>query len=198
MSGSRPTPPLSTIFPVAPAINPAAHDTLYHAALCSSRGLLIYWLFPGGHFGTQPQRDVLRLHRLPDHRDQILAHGGEVCFVAQPGAERDQGRRRVVLPAVEASIYGDLYAASEGTEQGGNCQSGDYDDELLLFLVSGEGAEGVLQGGYAPEVHQREHHGQRAVDEGTVDDHVYVVEAVAEDGDAQRERHDGQGDPPAG
>ena len=35
---------------------------------------------------------------------------------------------------------------------------------------------------HAPEVHQRKHSRERAVDEGAVYDDVYVVEAVAQDG----------------
>src|SRR5215203_2412165 len=62
--------------------------------------------------------------------------------------------------------------------------------------MAGEDSEGVLQEGHAPEVHQAEHRGKRAVNQGPIYDQVYVVEPVTQDGDAQRKRHDGQGEPP--
>src|SRR5919112_4110824 len=35
---------------------------------------------------------------------------------------------------------------------------------------------------HSPEVHQRQRHGERAVDEGAVDEEVDVVESIAKDG----------------
>jgi hypothetical protein len=39
------------------------------------RESLLLPLVPGGGVGTQPQRDVLRLHRFPNHSHQIVAQG---------------------------------------------------------------------------------------------------------------------------
>jgi hypothetical protein len=63
--------------------------------------------------------------------------------------------------------------------------------------VTAEGSERVLKRGNATDVHQPQHHGQRSVDERAVDDDVDVLEAVAKDVEAQRERYDGQREPPA-
>ena len=41
----------------------------------------------------------------------------------------------------------------------------------------------------ATEVDQRERGGKRAVDQGAVYDHVYVVEAVSQDGEPDSGRH---------
>src|SRR5215203_6653738 len=55
--------------------------------------------------GSQPQRDVLRLHRLPDHTYQVIAQSVQIGLVAQSGREGFQGLSRIVLPAVEAPVY---------------------------------------------------------------------------------------------
>ncbi|HEY6690068.1 MAG TPA: hypothetical protein VI008_03400, partial [Rubrobacter sp.] len=47
---------------------------------------------------------------------------------------------------------------------------------------------------HASDVHERQHHGERTVDEGTVYDHVYVVEAVTKDGVARRKEYGNEGE----
>ena len=51
-------------------------------------------------------------------------------------------------------------------------------------LLAREDDEEPLQHDDAPEVECNQRSCERAVDEGAVDEHVYVVEAVAQDGDA--------------
>ena len=53
---------------------------------------------------------------------------------------------------------------------------------------TGEGDEEPLQHDDAPEVECNQHSCQRAVDEGAVDDEVYVVESVAHDRDPHGDR----------
>src|SRR5215204_2980111 len=55
--------------------------------------------------GTQPQRDMRRLHRLPHHPHQIVAQRVQVCFVTQIGREAFQGLPGIVLASVEAPVY---------------------------------------------------------------------------------------------
>ena len=50
----------------------------------------------------------------------------------------------------------------------------------------------TLQAHHAAHVDQHERGGERRVDQRAVDDHVYVVEAVAQDGDARRDGQPGQ------
>src|SRR5918995_3738565 len=52
-----------------------------------NKGLLDCLLSLPGRIGTQPQRDVCGLHRLPYHPHQVFAQGVQVCFVAQLGRE---------------------------------------------------------------------------------------------------------------
>ena len=56
-----------------------------------------------------------------------------------------------------------------------------------------QGAEEVLQSDNAPKIDENERRGERAIDEGAVDDDVYVVEAVAEDGYANSNVQAGDG-----
>src|SRR5919199_3026642 len=58
--------------------------------------------------GTQPQRDVRRLHRLSDHSNKIFVRGIQVSFVPELGREWFEGLSRVVLSVVEAAIYESL------------------------------------------------------------------------------------------
>ena len=60
--------------------------------------------------GAQPQRDVVWLHRFPDHPYEVIAQGIEVRLVSELGREGFQGLSSVVLLAVEAAVYERLYA----------------------------------------------------------------------------------------
>jgi hypothetical protein len=57
-----------------------------------------------------------------------------------------------------------------------------------LGLLAGEGAENVLECHYASEVDQRQHRREKTVDEGTVDDYVYLLGPIAQDGHTDRDR----------
>jgi hypothetical protein len=69
-----------------------------------------------GPVGTQPERDVGRLHRLPYHTSKIVVQRLQVCLVAKPGGEGFQGLSCVVLPAVETAVDKRLNAASQWVE----------------------------------------------------------------------------------
>src|SRR5215203_3665816 len=69
-------------------------------------------------FGTQPQGDVGRLHSLPNHPHQIVAHCLQVRLVPQPGGERLKGLPGVVLLAVEPTVDERLDATTQRSEQG--------------------------------------------------------------------------------
>jgi len=133
---------------------------------------------------------VGRLHRLPDHVNQVGAERIQVRFVAQLGREGLEGFTSVVLTAVEATVYERLEATPQRCEQRGDHQGGGYGGELAL--LTGECAKGnlvyqaadSLKHHDAAEVARCQQRRERAVDEGAVDDSVNVVEAVPEDGDA--------------
>src|SRR5215204_5532247 len=144
-----------------------------------------------GCVGAQPQRDVRRLHRLPHYPHQIAAQGVEVSLVPELRREGFQGLPRVVLLAIEPAIYEGLDAAAQGHEQRGDGEGGDDYGQLGLLLLACEGAEDRLGCRYASEVDQSQGRTQRAVNEGAVDDEVYVIEAVAQDGDTGGDRDRG-------
>jgi hypothetical protein len=78
--------------------------------------------------------------------------------------------------------YESLHPPTQGAEQGGYGKSGSDDGQG--GLLAREDAQGGLQSDHAPSIGRREQDGEGTVDEGTVDEEVYVVEAVAQDGQA--------------
>src|SRR5215216_4703976 len=71
-------------------------------------------------------------------------------------------------------------------EQRGYSQRRSYDPEL--GFLTRERPEELLKEHHATQVHSYEHCCERAVDEGAVYEDVYVVEPVAQDRDAHRNR----------
>src|SRR5215218_1223898 len=67
-------PPRSTLFP---------YTTLFRSyiRLIEPLRLLMCSPVPGARVGTQPQSDVLRLHRLLHHPYQVVAEGVQICLV---------------------------------------------------------------------------------------------------------------------
>src|SRR5215203_3994208 len=139
----------------------------------------------GGRLWTQPQRDVLRLHGVPGHLHHIVSQGIQVRLIAQPGAEGGKRLHGVVLASVEASVHETLYTPPKRVEQGGYCQRGSHDREGGPLTC--EGAEDVLQADHPSEVDQSECGCQRAVDEGAIDEEVYIVEAVLHNRDSRED-----------
>src|SRR5215218_10247134 len=158
------------------------------------RRLLVCLLDLGGRLGAQPQRHVCGLHGLPDYTFQITAQRFEIRLVPELGREGFQGLLCVVLPAVEAAVDEGLDAPTHRVEERRYREGGDHHGQLRLLLLSGEEAENCLYRRHAPEVDGEKRRRQRTVDEGAVDDEVYVVEAVLEDGDAHSERYTQQGE----
>src|SRR5688572_23792526 len=132
---------------------------------------------------------MLRLHGFPYYTHQVVIEGFQVRLVLQLGGEVFQSLPRVVLPAVEAPIHERLHPPAQRVEQGGYGQRRG-NDGYLRFLT-GERAEGVLHGDNTTKVEESQHRGERTVDEGTVYDEVYVVEAVPQHRDPDGS---GQGD----
>src|SRR5919107_5742388 len=145
-----------------------------------------------GLIRAQPQRDVFRLQRLPYHGCKVLVQRRQVCLVAQPGGVRFEGLSRVVLAPVETPIDKALDAAPQRVEQG-RYGEGRYDNrQLRLLCLARKGAEEGLGGRHAPDIDGCQRHGERAVDEGAVDDDVYVIEPVLQDGEAYCHGHSGE------
>src|SRR4029453_8447226 len=112
----------------------------------------------------QPQRDALRLHRLPDQGGKVVTQSVEVRLVSQSGRECFEGLPRIVLLPVEATIDKRLHAPPQRVEQRRYRQRrGDYGK--LVFLTDNRGQES-LETGHAPEVYERKRRREGAVDEG--------------------------------
>src|SRR5215204_5867479 len=135
---------------------------------------------------TQPQRDVGWLHRSSHDFDEVVTQGVKVRLVSKLGREGLQRLYRIVLPTVEAAVDQALDAAPQRVEESGYRQCGGHHHEL--GALAGQSAEEHLEHDDAAEVQARQHHGERTVDEGTVYDEVYVVEVVAQDRYAHRNR----------
>src|SRR3712207_5687807 len=110
-----------------------------------SKSLLVFLRALTGRIGTQPQRNVCGLHRLPYHRHEIVAQGVEVRLVSELGREGFQGLCDVVFAAVEAPIDKSLDAASEWAEKGSDGQRGGHDRELRALPSEGRSEEHTFE-----------------------------------------------------
>src|SRR5215208_5775485 len=84
-----------------------------HASRTRKRSLMAL-LFAGRR---QPQGDVGRLYRLPDHAGQLLLQAVQVSRSAQRDSELFECLGRIVLPAVEAAVDEVLDAVTQRIEQ---------------------------------------------------------------------------------
>src|SRR5215213_7822307 len=148
-----------------------------------------------GCIRTQPQREVLGLHGLPHHPYQFAIECLQVRLIAQLGGERLKGLSRIVLTSVEAPVHERLEAASQRVEQ--RCDHKGRGDHgyLGLLLLAGERAEDRLCPRHTSQVGRCQQGREGCVNEGAVDENVYLVEAVPQYGDAngQVEPHVGSG-----
>src|SRR6266511_6009820 len=122
---------------------------------------------------AQPQRGRGRLHRVADHREQVVPELGQVDLVAKPGAEGLKGAGRVVAPPVEPPVDERLDAPAGRAEQRRDDERRARDDHRVRR--SREGTEPDRQ----PRVDASQHHREEDVNEGAVDDTVDVVQAVS-------------------
>ena len=102
-----------------------------------NRVLLVGPLSLRSDIGTQPQRDVRRLHGRPYHSHQVVVQRLQVRLIPQRGREGFEGIPRIVLPPVEATIYETLDVPCQRTEQCSDKEGGNHDDELRQPLLTG-------------------------------------------------------------
>ena len=122
---------------------------------------------------------MLRLHRFRYHASKLVGQRLEVRLVAEPGGESFEGLSRVVLPSVETPVNKGLDAAPQRVEQGRYKEGGDHDGQLRLLRLACKRTQYRLGRRHAPEVERDQHGREGAVDEGTVDDYVYIVDGSA-------------------
>jgi hypothetical protein len=75
-----------------------------------NKALLVRLLALRKPIGAQPQLDVRRLQRLPDHAHEFVVQRLQVGFIPEPGGEGFEGLGSIILPTIEAPIYEALYA----------------------------------------------------------------------------------------
>src|SRR5919112_3143080 len=148
--------------------------------------VLVYLLAVGSLIGAQPQRDVGRLHRLPHYVHQFVIQSLQVRLIPQLCSEGLQGLSCIILPAVEAAVNEALHPPTQRVEQSGYGERGGYDSQGGLLAC--QDAQEGLQADHASYVDQGQRDRKCAVDEGAVDDHVYVVEPMPHDGYAREDR----------
>jgi hypothetical protein len=147
-----------------------------------NKALLVCLLIFRISLRAQPQREVGGLHRLLYHPYEVVGQSIEVRLVSQFRGEALQSLPRIVLLAVEAPVDEGLDASPQRIEQGSDHEGGDDYGQLRLLLLAGKHTEEHLDRRHASEVEDEQHGRQRTVDEGTVYEEVYVVEAVSQDG----------------
>src|SRR5215211_7645901 len=116
-----------------------------HIRLIDLRRLLMRLPALGLRVGTQPQCDVLRLHRLLHHPYQAVAEGAQICLVTQPGVEGAEHLCRIILPAVETPVYNRLDTPSQRSEKSRDHQRRSDYGQLRQLLVAGETDENTLR-----------------------------------------------------
>src|SRR5216683_6379482 len=81
---------------------------------------------------TQPQRDMLWLHRLLYDHQQLLAQLVQVHLLAQRCTESCYDLGCIILPSVEAPVDDPLDATAQWLEQGVDGQRGNDQHHRLL------------------------------------------------------------------
>ena len=128
------------------------------------------------------------LHRLFNHRYQFLTQLLQVYLIAQGGTKSGKHLGRVVLVPVEATVDKGLDASSQWVEESCNHEGrGDNQEGVIPYLSCQSMREG-LQGKDEANVDQSKNTGQGATDERAIDEHVDIVEAVAQNSDPKGER----------
>jgi len=122
---------------------------------------------------------MLWLHRLRDSRNQVLMQLAQIHLIAQRSTERCQGFGSVILATVEATIDELLDAMTQGLEYGGNDQRGGDDGNIVR--PANKSLEEDLQHDDQAKVDQGKNSGQRAVDQGSADYDIDIVEPIAHD-----------------
>src|SRR5215467_15704622 len=147
----------------------------------------VFWM---AGYRAQPERDMGRLHRLLNHRNQVTRKRRQVHLAAQGSRKFGERADGIVLAAIEVTINGGLQATAQGPEESGDNEGRGDDGELR---ISGEAAKQSLECDDTDGVDKREGSGEGAIDEGTIEQDIYVEEPVA-----QHRDHDGGRDEKCG
>ena len=134
--------------------------------------------------GAQPQGDVCWLHRLPHNPHEVASQCLQVRLVAQL---RREPFCSVFLAVLEATVYERLDASPQGLNRAAISSVEATTARVDRSPVSAH--KDPLQQYDDAEVEGDQRGGESTVDEGAVDEEVYVVEAVAQNCYPHRDRH---------
>ncbi len=141
---------------------------------------------------AHPQRDMRRLHRLLNDRHQVLAQvlsDPPHCAACAKGGQRAS---RIILAAIEAAIDEGLDAMAQGLEERRNDEGRDHDSDRVILVE--QPLEQRLQRNNEAKVQQGEQSRQAAIHQRTVDQHVDIVESIAQNREPNGERDQEKGD----
>ncbi len=154
---------------------------------------LLRWSF--GHIlwlaGTKPEREMSGLHGLAYHDQQLLIQLVQIHLLAKRLTEACQDLGRVILAAIKPSIHHLLHAPAQGLEQRGDDQGGD--DQHHCVVRTEQAGQQVLPTEDEPEVDNQQARGEQAIDQRAINQHIDIVEAISQHGDACRDRNTDHG-----
>src|SRR5215472_7794421 len=113
---------------------------------------------------SEPERDMRRLHRLVDHRQQMFAQLRQIYLLAQGSAEGGQRLLSVILAPIKAAIDQLLEATPHRQEEGKNCQRGDDQYGWIICRLPTEQLGQTLQPNDEACVQRCQQRRQRTID----------------------------------
>src|SRR2546421_7725058 len=137
---------------------------------------------------AQPQRDMRWLHGLLNVVEQVLTQLAQVYFTAKCCAESLQCPGCIILATVEATIDKRLQTMAQGLEESRDGERRGNNDDWRLRGLSSEQAHQRLQTDHEANVDQCQDSRQRAIDQGAIDQHIDIVQTMAQDCHTNRNR----------
>jgi hypothetical protein len=134
---------------------------------------------------AEPQGDQRWLHRLVDYGQHLRRDRVKIDFLTQPRVERLDGLGGVVSTAVEATVDPILEAPSERLEQRDDDERRDCHGQRGVGV---HGGQDLPQDEYCHRVDRSQHEGEQSVRDCSADQVVDVEEAMAQNGDCDRQR----------
>src|SRR5713226_9961141 len=125
------------------------------------------------------------LHRLLYHRYQLFAQRVQVHFLAQRCTESRHDLGCIVFAAVEAAVNDPLKTMAQGLEQSRNCQRGD--DDSHTAVLADDAPQQRLQANHQANVDYRQDDRERTIDQRAIDQAIYIIELVTQDGNPNAE-----------
>src|SRR5690242_1266466 len=111
----------------------------------------------------------------------------QVYFLVQCRGEGGHNPRCIIFLAVEAAIYNTLHKMAEGLKQGHDNQCGD--NQHRSIAATNEIQDQVLSSEDKQPIRSDQDSGQRAIDQSAIDKSINIPEPVAQQSNANADRH---------